>query len=903
MKNKLRLVILAVSVLLMFSLVSCGGDAIEDGKLVFKGPKTDIISGGQTEYVIVRNKDGSDYETDVVIDLKDRLSKITGVSVKIVNDTKEETAAEILIGHARGVNADMAENEYEISHNNGKLVITGGSDKALKKAYDFFMYQFLDCKWMDTELEASDKVTVPKTFTYKDKFITREEFLAQNSLVEYMPYPEEAVARDYDYTVKITQGDKSIVLPVYNRVVATNYFTKIYNGDQHRRFCEFAFSGEPVTVEVTANIDFSSVSVMPSIDKHDFTINGNVITYTLDKPSTTLVRLNEDDDTLLTIFAEEPEYEEDIPDPSYENVIYFEPGYHKPEGGAIKLSSGQTLYLAPGALVEARLSITGTDVTVCGHGTLMESSPNRMEVDEVKYMCNVSNASRINISGIKMIDAHTFNITLTSTKEVNITDVKLLANQISTDGLSWWAKNTNVHVSDCFFYISDDVFVYGGESAGETLIENCIIGSDYGVFTCAVKGEPITFRNNDLFKCGKIIKAINDHSVNNALVTIEDLRVEDVTKSFPIVELNSKNTNRPFLLKDCSIVGHKNSSSIVKVMNSGTGIDLRLENVWINGKEFKSAEGYNMGELGTENKVTFGTQFDSKAANVGIKNVKECDKYVAEKVYIADLKVETPVQSFTEGDVRYVSVKEVLKALDFTDIVLDGEKLTFSYGNDTYEVIAGSTKAQSKGQEVNLSAAPVMKDGSLCVPLDFFSTVIGTDASYDIGNNRVNINNINRGGNLLRNPGIEEGMTTDWVTRWFTPMYLSEDAHSGKYAMRTYVNDEVAYQPGPANGIYQDVADVVRRYGRGVYKLTAYVKKATEATNSTVISMGITPNYDPVASQQVKIVPTLEWQKLEYTWTYNGNPAELSTMYYFVGYADGTYKNFLIDDMSMEKIK
>ena len=893
-----KILSLVLAAVMLFSVAACNGDTGDtNSKVELKGPKQAIADKNGSEYVIIRNKDGSDYETDVAVDLQDRIRKITGAELKISNDKKDENAKEILIGSARGANEGLTETQWKVSHDGSKLIITAGSDKALELAYEFFMEQFLGCTWLDTELEPMDSIKVTKNFTYEDEFMTKEQFLAQTQLIKYPEYPEEAIPRDYDYFVKVTQGENTIEIPVYNRTIGSNYFVNsIKDGDIHRRYAEFAFSGDPVTIEVTVNLDMTSVSVMPSSKGIDFEVNGNKITYTIDEPQTTMVKLNDDKDTILAIFAEEPEYEDDIPDKNLSTVYYYEAGFHEAENGELHLTSGETLYLAPGAVLKARVYVSGTNVKISGRGTLLESSPNRTKVGEkVSYMIQMQNAKDVEVSGIKVVDAHTFNITMTSCTDVTIHDVKVLSNQISTDGLSWWAKNTNVHVYDCFWHVSDDAFVVGGECVNN-LVENCIVGSDYGIFTPTTTGE-ILFKNIDVFRCGRLVKIINGAA--SGLTTMENIYAEDVDSCGALFDFQpSKDVTRKFVLKNVSINGPKNTTNLIATTNY-KGLDATFDNVWVNGKLV--TESTRLGDSSVKNQtVTFTDANDKEAAKVGVDNVKATSKYVAEKVFINALEVETAIPTVKyEGNV-YVALKEVLIALDFTNIKYEDGKMTFEYGDEKYEVTKGKTEAVSKGKKVTLSVAPVTKNGILCVPLDFFKTVLGNEASYDEAKKRVNITNIPREGNLLRNGDMEQGMTSDWITRWFTPMYLSKDAHSGQYAMRTYV-DENSYQPGSANGIYQDIANVVRRYGKGTYKISAWVKKTAASCNSTKISMGITPYYDP-GSEKVTITPTTEWQKMEYTYKYTGDPESIMMLYYYVGYADGSVKNFIIDDMEMVKI-
>ena len=509
-------------------------------------------------------------------------------------------------------------------------------------------------------------------------------------------------------------------------------------------------------------------------------------------------------------------------------------------------------------------------------------------------MIEIQDSARVDISGIKIVDAHTFNITMTSCTDVTIHDVKVLSNQISTDGLSWWAKNTNIHVYDCYWHVSDDIFVVGGNCVNN-LVENCIVGADYGVFTPTTTGDGILFKNIDVFRCGRLVKIINNGG--EAVTTMENIYAEDIDSCGSLFDFSpGKDCTRKYVLKNVSINGPKATTQIIST-NGNSGLEVTFDNVWVNGKKIEKTTDFSEASKNSY-KVTVTDANDKKAAKVGVDNVKSA-KYSAETLYIENLKVDSALETFTENSTQYVSAKEVLTALDYTNFKFDGSKFTFEYKDEKYELNVGSKDVTANGKKLTLAAPVVLKRDSVCIPLDFFKTVLGVNATYSVSEKRVEIENIERTGNLLRNGDMEEGMTTDWITRWFTPMYLSTDAHSGKYAMRTYVNPEESYDPGSENGIYQDIANVIRRYGNGKYKLTCWVKKTAQNSDSSIIEMGITPYYSP-NGKSVKIRPTTEWQKMEYTFDCNLKIEDMLTLYFYVGYADGDHKQFIIDDMTME---
>ena len=532
-------------------------------------------------------------------------------------------------------------------------------------------------------------------------------------LIKYPEYPEEIIPRDYDYYVKVTQGEKEIELPVYNKVVASDYFNcSMYNSDIHRRFAEFAFADAPVTIEVTVNLPFESVTVMPSSKRIETTVKGNVITYTLEKPQNTMVKLNDDRDTILAIFAEAPETE--IPDKNDPNVLFFEAGYH--DVGALKLQSGQTVYLQAGAVVQARTLIQKADnVTICGRGALLESSPTRMAVDGINYMCEIVNSSNIKLEGIKILDAHTFNITMQGVKNIEISNIKVLSNQISTDGLSWWSRNENVYAHDSFWHISDDVFVVDGGGEGRQLIENCIVGSDYGTFTIGnYTGEKITFRNMDIFRSGRMFKchSTRTRGMPGAEVLTENIFAEDVTEPrAQFMDLQGYvNAGRTFTLRNFYAPNYKRPTLIFDIANDVIDTKITADNVWIGGKQFTATEGWLIRGLDGGNEIIFTENSDSTM--VGTNKVKT-ETYTPITTYIAGMRVETSKQPYFENETLYIPINELLKALDYENVSLAGNELTFSDVDGEYKLTADSTRAIDKYKGCNLPDAPKLVDKTM----------------------------------------------------------------------------------------------------------------------------------------------------------------------------------------------
>ena len=119
----------------------------------------------------------------------------------------------------------------------------------------------------------------------------------------------------------------------------------------------------------------------------------------------------------LHLFAGSPE--EDRPDANDPNVHYFGPGVH--DCGEIILQSGQTVYLAGGAVVYG--GITGTDIEnirICGRGILDNSRHERGIVRPIV----LHGCRNVTIEGIIIRDACEWVLTAAGCTNVQINNIK-----------------------------------------------------------------------------------------------------------------------------------------------------------------------------------------------------------------------------------------------------------------------------------------------------------------------------------------------------------------------------------------------------------------------------------------------------------------------------------------------
>ena len=750
---------------------------------------------------------------------------------------------------------------------------------------------------VSTEDTSSEDVSSEPEEEKDDRYVSVTH---SETLIKYPEYPEDALPRNYDYKVRIIQGKKSIEIPVYDPVYASDYFNRaVYNFDQHRRYAEFAFTGEPVTVEITVYKSFSSYTIMPSSKQIPSKISDNVITYTLNEPCTTVLKLNNDKDTHLTIFAEAPETERPITEgkkvvyfePGYheeENgmsfysnkIVYFKAGYHEFENGVVNVGNNSIVYLEPGALVKARLDVNGQNTRVFGRGAFLESSPSRNAVSGTSFMCMLNSSVNVSIEDVRFLDAHTYNIVIDSGIKVNLSGVKLLCNQISTDGLSVWGGGVyGMHMDNCYFNISDNVFVVGG-GIQDFFVTNTIIMTDYAVFFPQGKltGDPIVFKDIDILRFGNFLKHEYPEKPSNKMVNlvIENCCAVDNDRTGGFLKItDTKDAIKSYSLKNVSLPANL-STTLINSDEAAKNATLTFDNVWIGNSPVTAGQLSSRSTLPREgNEIIVTGNNDSSKVCTEPNTVKLSKPVTVRNIYVGDLPIAPKYRPYVQGNDTYVSAYEILEALGFKDIKLSGSKLTFTdMYQSRYELSVSDEKAMVTTKEL--------------------SKVLQTQIST--GADRIQVYNIERRENLLKNPDFEEGLKMPWTTRNFTPIAESNDAHSGNISARVY-----EYKNGdPDGGIYQDIADILRQQGPGVYEFTAWVKKASSKCTTSNLRMGVVTDWGYDSYSQIKL--TNEWQQITFTYSYWGDPNKLVGALFAIGYADGSVRDILIDDVSMIKV-
>ena len=379
--------------------------------------------------------------------------------------------------------------------------------------------------------------------------------------VSFVSFPQgEVEQKDFNLVIEGTR------IPLHQARVSAMPFNRRWPGHQREldqtelaSFASFTIDG-PVTVLVTPKREFKNVVIRPLSKKISFQRNGSTLTFQLPGPGFYTVELDGVHGA-LHLFAEGPKEYSVVQ--GQENVIFYGPGVYHP--GIIQLSSGQTLYLAEGAVVYGSIQAKHADnIRILGRG-ILDNSENKEEILYPVETSNgevaVNNAIRthtvqleycknVEIDGITIRDSLVYNIRPICCETLRISDVKIIGNwRYNTDGIDMHNCYDTV-IRHCFIRTFDDSICVKGfdytqnpeelrslnarQSRFENiLVEDCVIWCDWGraleigAETRADEICNVTFQNCDVIHV--VHGALDVQNVDYARVhdiTYHDIRVE-----------------------------------------------------------------------------------------------------------------------------------------------------------------------------------------------------------------------------------------------------------------------------------------------------------------------------------------------------------------------------------------
>jgi hypothetical protein len=253
----------------------------------------------------------------------------------------------------------------------------------------------------------------------------------------------------------------------------------------------------------------------------------HTLSLTLDRPCKISVEPDGKKGPLL-LFANP--LETNAPKQGDPNVVYFGPGVHKPE--KIVLKSGQTLYLAGGAVVKAEVLAEGSKIRILGRG-ILDGSDWEWRKGPLGNLIAIRNSSDVEVNGITLRGSSHWTVVPKSSIGVTIRNVKICNSRVQNDDGINPCNSQDVLITDCFIRSDDDCVALKGLDFSGTnsnvesiTVENSTLWCDRArIFLLGHESRAefmrgVTLRNLDII-----------HFTMTAFLLEpgEDMRLEDIT--------------------------------------------------------------------------------------------------------------------------------------------------------------------------------------------------------------------------------------------------------------------------------------------------------------------------------------------------------------------------------------
>lgn len=267
--------------------------------------------------------------------------------------------------------------------------------------------------------------------------------------------------------------------------------------------------GSPVEVMVKKNNGtVREVAIRPLSKGIEYKQIQNAILFTLEKPQYLSIEFNGDRLHNLHLFAnpmETEKYEKET-----KGVMYFGPGTHRPKdlpNNQIRIPSNTTVYLAPGAVVKAKLVVDKAEnVRIIGRGI----------IDHAVRGIEITDSKNIWIDGITVMNPDHYTVFGGGSTGITIKNLKSFSCKGWSDGIDMMCCR-QVLIDNVFMRNSDDCIAlynhrwnwWGGSS--DITVQNSILWADVAhPINVGGHGDPdsptgevienLTFRNIDILE-------------------------------------------------------------------------------------------------------------------------------------------------------------------------------------------------------------------------------------------------------------------------------------------------------------------------------------------------------------------------------------------------------------------
>ena len=375
--------------------------------------------------------------------------------------------------------------------------------------------------------------------------------------------------------------------------------------------------GSPVEVMVKKNNGtVREVAIRPLNNNIACRQVQNAVFFTLDKPQNLSVEFNGDRLHNLHLFANP--MEEEVYSEEAKGVMFFGPGIHRPKdlpNNQIRIPSNTTVYLAPGAVLKAKLLVDNAEnVRIIGRGIL----------DHPVRGIEITDAKNVLIDGITVVNPEHYTVFGGGSSEIVIRNLKTFSCKSWSDGIDMMCCR-KVLVDNVFLRTGDDCIAlynhrwnwWGGSS--DITVRNSVLWADVAhPINVGGHGDPdsltgevienLTIHNIDilehdeddpLYQGCMTVDCGDKNWVRNVL--FEDIRVENIQEGrlfYVKVRFNPKYDKQPgngiegITFRNITYTGVGENASLVQGLDKNRCVrNVVFDSIMINGVKMKHLKG------------------------------------------------------------------------------------------------------------------------------------------------------------------------------------------------------------------------------------------------------------------------------------------------------------------------
>jgi len=241
-------------------------------------------------------------------------------------------------------------------------------------------------------------------------------------------------------------------------------------------FASFDLRGSVKAIRVTCRDEVKTAKLLPTSCGLTPRIAGHQVTFPLEHPANLTLEINGETTSSLHLFANPPETK--VPDSKDTNTIYFGPGTYLVTN-TIKVATGQTLYLAGGAVLRGVgrngpvVEMSGSHVALRGRG-ILDGSQCPIHTRQLLSI----HADDVTVEGVILRDSSTWNVPLRRCHRATLDNVKVFGCRANSDGFDI-CNSSDVTVEGCFLRTLDDLIVVKCDSGQgpvhHVVVRNCVL--------------------------------------------------------------------------------------------------------------------------------------------------------------------------------------------------------------------------------------------------------------------------------------------------------------------------------------------------------------------------------------------------------------------------------------------